>query len=101
MDMKYLKKQIIEELDGAKEYAKLAIEIKPMNATWGKTLISMANAEIDHATKLHAMMQELYSIIKGAYTEMPDYIDETYHAGIDAFAEGSAKAKYIIEMYSK
>lgn len=101
MDMEYFKKQIIEELDGAKDYAKRAIEIKPMNATWGKTFIAMANAEIDHATKLHTMMQELYTIMKGAYTEMPDYVDEAYHTAIEEFTEGSAKAKYMIDMYSK
>lgn len=101
MDMEYFRKQIEEELDGAKDYAKRAIEIKPMNATWGKTFITMANAEIDHATKLHGMAQELYSITKGAFTEMPSYIDKAYEEACRIFLEESAKAKYMIDMYSK
>lgn len=101
MDMEYFKKQIKEELEGAKEYAKRAIEIKPMNVSWGKTLVAMANAEIDHATKLNSMMQELYSIMKGAYSEMPEYVDKTYHEAVEIFSEGSVKVKYILDMYTK
>lgn len=101
MDMEYFKDQICEELDGACAYAKKAIEIKAMVPNWGKMFVEMANAEIVHASNLFKMMNEYYAETKKAYTQMPEYINKLKDEASDIFAEKSAKAKYMLEMYSR
>lgn len=101
MNMEYFKDQICEELDGAFEYAKKAIEIKAMVPNWGKMFIEMANAEIVHANNLFRMMNEYYAETQKAYTQMPDYIDQCKKETIDIYTEKSAKAKWLIELYNK
>ena len=47
-------KQMRDEIDGAKEYAKLAVHYKPDNPTMAKTYYDMANDEMRHADMIHA-----------------------------------------------
>ena len=101
MDFEYLKDHICEELEDAKEYATHAIELKPMTAPWAKMFIDMANAELSHAAMLHKMFVEYYQKIAGSYSEVPDYIEEMYKETCRCYSSESAKAKYMIDMYSK
>lgn len=101
MDMEYFKNQICEELDGAKDYIKLAIELKPMAPAWSKVLVDMSAAELSHATNLNKMMQEYYSKLSETYSEMPDYIKKTYDYTIDMYTEKSAKIRYMHDMFVK
>lgn len=101
MDFEYLKDHICEELEGAKDYAMRAIELKPMAATWAKMLIEMATAELNHAAYLHKMLVEYYQKIAATYTEVPDYIETSYQETCRCYTSNAAEAKYIIDMYSK
>lgn len=102
MDAYYFKEQICDELEGAKCYAKNAIEIKGMNSDWGKMFLEMSAAELEHATKLWKMFDQYYKIISDTYkTNVPDYIEELHKAAAEEYAEKSAKVKYMHEMYNK
>lgn len=100
MDLEYLKEHIEEELCGAKDYIKRAIEIKPMDATWSKTLVEMSANELTHATHLYNMAnQYVNSIMKETYQELPDYISDTWEEIVDNYMECSAMVKHMHEMY--
>lgn len=101
MDLEYFKDKICEELDGAKEYVKNALEIKAMVPAWGKMFIDMANAEIQHATYLYKMADEYCSTTAKAYTEMPQYMLDLKEEIVDEYMEKSALVKHMIEMYNK
>ena len=101
MNMEYFRDQICEELEGACEYAKHAVEIKAMVANWGKMFIEMANAEITHANNLFRMMNEYYAETQKAYTTMPDYMDTLRKEIIDIYTKKSAEAKWMIELFGR
>lgn len=101
MNLEYLKEHICEELADAQEYATHAIELKPMTQPWSKTFIEMANAELSHAAYLYKMFTEYYQKIQQSYSEVPDYIEEMYKETCRCYSSESAKARYIIEMYTK
>lgn len=58
MNLTYFKDQLHEELNGAKDYIDKAIEAKIHHPIWSRTFVSMADAEISHATNLMKMMEE-------------------------------------------
>lgn len=100
MDLEYLKDHIEEELEGSKDYIKRAIEIKPMDATWSKTLVEMSANELSHATNLYNMAnQYVNSIMKETYQTLPDYISDTWTNIVDTYSECSAIIKHMHEMY--
>ena len=70
MDIEYFVSHIEEELEGAKDYIKRAIEIKPMQAEWAKHLVEMSAQELSHATHLFNMFNEYYQILSQTYKEM-------------------------------
>ena len=92
--------QIKHELEGAKEYAIMATELKAENPATAQVYYKMAQDELNHATMIHgeaakaidkqravkeplALMQELWSIEHRYYVE---------HA---------AATKAMLELYSK
>jgi hypothetical protein len=101
MDMEYLKDHICEELADSQEYATHAIELKPMTASWAKSFIDMATAELNHAAYLYKMFVEYYQKIASTYSEIPDYVEDMYKETCRCYSSESAKAKYMIDMYSK
>lgn len=58
MTLEYFKKQIHEELDGAKEYIERAIESKINHPTWVSKFSQMADMEASHAANLMKMLEE-------------------------------------------
>ena len=101
MDLEYLKEHMCEELSDSKEYATKAIELKPMTATWAKTLIDMANAELMHAGYLYKMFVEYYQKVKESYSEVPEYIEEMYQETVKCYTSGYASARYMMDMFNK
>lgn len=101
MDADYFVEQIHDELTGAKDYIKLAIEIKAMNPAWSKTLVDMSAAELNHAISLYKMFEEYFSAFTRAYSEIPDYLRKLKHDLAEYYTSTSAKVKYMHEMYSK
>lgn len=101
MNAEWFKDHICEELDGAEEYIRHAIEIKPMQADWSKDLVAMSAAELDHAGKLWKMFDQYYKIIGGVYKTIPDYIEDDYRCIADKYNKRVSEIKYMHEMYSK
>lgn len=100
MNVWYFKTQIPDELHGAKDYIKRAIEIRPMHSPWAKELVEMSAAELDHATKLYKMFQEYYAKMQQEYPkEMPEYIEQAYKEVSDEFMKCSTEIKSLHEVY--
>lgn len=101
MNAVYFKEHICEELDGACDYIKKAIELKAMDATMSKTFADMSAAELNHATQLHKMFGEYYAKVTGPYKETPDYLVKIKDHIEEVFPEKSAKILLMHEMYKK
>lgn len=79
MTLSYFKKQIIEELDGAKEYIEKAIEVKPQHPRWSMCFSKMADMEADHAGNLMKMLEE--SIKAHEFKQEMESVDDTSNPG--------------------
>lgn len=101
MEIEHREQQLKGELDGAEEYIRLAIEIKPMNADWSKELVGMSAAELDHAGRLWKMFDQYHKIVAGSYKVIPDYIEEDYCYVEDKYDKRVECIKKLHEMYSK
>lgn len=101
MNAKYLKTQIIDELDGAKDYIMKAIELKPMTPTWAKIFSDMSAAELEHASRLFKMFDEYYNIMSKEYTKMPKYIEDCHKEIVDIYANDYAYIKLMHESFNK
>ena len=100
MDLEYFKSHIKEELEGAKDYIKRAIEIKPMDASWSKLFVDMSAAELQHATNLYNMANQYANeILKGSYKTLPTYVSDLWNEISDMYMECSATIKMMHEMY--
>lgn len=79
MDSEYFKEQILDELEGAKDYIKKSIEIKAMNEQWSDKYAEMSVQETGHAKNLYDMFKEYISIQKKAYDGvLPSYIQKNW-----------------------
>lgn len=99
MDLDYFKSHIKEELEGAKDYIKRAIEIKPMDPNWAKMFVEMSTAELNHANYLYTMFIQYVDILDKSFPNTPDYIFECKNKVTDIYTEMSAKVKMMHEMY--
>lgn len=100
MNIWYFKEQIPDELHGAKDYIKRAIEIRAMHSPWAKELADMSAAELDHATRLFKMFQEYYAKIQAEYPKgIPDYIEEAWKCINDEYMKCSVEIKSLHEIY--
>jgi len=101
MNAEWFKEHICEELDGAEEYIKHAIEIKPMQSDWSKELVSMSANELEHAGKLWKMFDQYYKLVAGVYKNVPEYIEDDYRCIADKYDKRVNEIKRMHEMYSK
>lgn len=99
MDLEYFKCHIKDELEGAKDYIKRAIEIKPMDVSWAKLFVDMSATELQHATNLYNMFLDYCDILEKSYSEMPKYV-KTYKDEItDMYTECTATVKMMHDMF--
>lgn len=77
MDMhpKWFKDEICEELQGAAEYWKCAIDTMKARPEWSKKFAKMAHMEQEHATCLYKMFVEMYAESQGQDTYMTSMRD--------------------------
>lgn len=101
MDLDYFKKQICEELDGAIDYIKHAIEIKNMNSSWGKMLVEMSKAEMDHAKNLYKMFMDYYKKLTESEGEKikSEYFDKYVDEIADSYTDKIMKIEHLHKMY--
>lgn len=101
MDLNYLSGQIDEELYGAKDYIKKAIEVKPMNSEWAKSFSQMAEAEKEHALKLYTMMNDYFEKLKSGYRETPAVMSALVESTRKCFNEDMEKYAVLYSAYQK
>lgn len=54
----YLIRQIMDELDGAINYAKKAVDVKMEHPSWCKVFMQLSDVEASHAAALKKMYEE-------------------------------------------
>ena len=101
MDAYYFKNQIIEELDGAKEYIVKAQECKTDGLyDWAADFVDMSKKELEHAAKLFAMFNDYYK----QFDDRPDlrsYMAPFREELITDYMRYSSQIRYMHEMYGK
>lgn len=100
MNSEYFKEHIEEELEGALDYIKQAIEIKPMNSSWAKDFAEMSKNELEHASGIYEKYGEYYGKLAKSYDMVPDCISEMWHDTATMYAELSAKVLHMHEMFN-
>lgn len=65
MNPKYFKDQICEELEGACDYLKKAMDTSTAHPEWSEHFKNMAEMEQQHATTLYKMFMEMYTETQG------------------------------------
>ena len=98
MDFDYFKDHIQDELCGAMEYVKAALEIRAANPEWSDKFQNMCSQELVHAKNFYDMFQEYYDTAVRPYTEIPKYFREQKTEIIDLYSEGYGKVKWLQEM---
>lgn len=101
MDCDYFKCHIEEELEGAKGYAKAALELKATNPSWSNQFLTMCTQELNHAKNFYEMFTEYYNNAVKPYSEVPKYFREKKEEIVDMYTECAAKVKWIQEQVSK
>ena len=99
MNIWYFKEKIPDELEGAKDYIKRAIEIRAMHAPWAKQLVDMSEKELEHATTLYKMFQEYYAKLDEEFKELPEYIQEAKTMLDEKYTKCSAEVKNLHDIY--
>ena len=101
MHAEYLRDRICEELDGACDYIKMAIELKSMDDITSKSFMEMSAAELQHATELYRMFGAYYNKVTSAFKEPAEYLVKIKNFLGEEFPEKSAKILLMHEMYKK
>lgn len=102
MDLEYFYDQIKDELCGAKQYIKYAIELKAMAPSWSKTLVQMSAAELEHASNLYNMAMEYVDRIGSVFpTKIPKHITSMKEKITDCYTEKSTEVKLMHTMYKE
>lgn len=101
MDIHAFKCKIEEELCGAKEYAKMAIEKKASHPDWAAMFLEMSIAELNHASNLVKMANAYYQNLQSKFHEMPEYITDCHEELTEMYTKKYAKVKYLHEAYGK
>lgn len=89
----YLKKHILEEIDGAIDYYEKAIEKKGTQC--GPTFFKMAGMEVEHANALTRMFNE---------KEKPENVSDAeyskmYKEVLEKYADSMAKIEHLKKLY--
>lgn len=96
--IKKLTEHILEELDGAKEYAECYIEAKAKgNTQWANRYKEMANDEIKHANYLHDKVVADIEELSKVYTPPTEMMDKWEHDHKE-YVEKSAWIKQMLTM---
>lgn len=101
MDCDYFKSHIKEELDGAKDYAKAALELKSTNPSWSNQFLTMCTQELTHAKNFYDMFIEYYSNAVKPYKEIPQYFRDKHQDILDMYTECASTVKWLQEQVSK
>lgn len=100
-EIKVMSKQIHEEMEGAKTYAKKAVAEKESgNLGIARMYYDMANDEIKHAMNIHGMVVKLIEEKRKTVTP-PQYMLDMWHDEHEEYMEEMAKVKYMLSEFTK
>ena len=97
--MKQIKKiveQIQEELEGANDYAKLAVQLKGSDPRLAETYASMAEQELNHVNRLH---DEAVRLINAYPDEPPAAMQAVWDWEHDRMTSHAAAIRVLLNMY--
>ena len=101
MTLEYFHDKICDELSGAEDYIKFAMEVRAMDPTFAKQFVEMSAAELDHATKLYKMFEQYYMQATKAFSEIPQHMSDMQKCIVNKYMDGYAKVKTLHDAYSK
>lgn len=96
-EIKYLVEEIKEELEGAEEYAKHALQYKWDDRTLSETLVAIATQELSHVDALHTQAVRL---IKASTDKPPAAMQAVWDWEHERMMDKTAKVKALLE-YAK
>jgi ferritin len=91
----HLYEEMCEELDGAEQYAKLALMWKPINSEFSKNFHMMANEELKHAAMMRDMANKEMNHVKDEHKDAI-FADEYQRYFGEKFVDKHAKVKQIL-----
>ena len=97
-EIKYLVEEIKEELEGAEEYAKHALQYKPSDKTLSDALATIAAQELSHVDALHTQAVRL---IKAQTDKPPAAMQAVWDWEHERMIERAAKVKILLDMVRK
>lgn len=101
MTLEYFHDRICDELSGAEDYIKVAMEVRAMDASFAKQFVEMSAAELDHATRLYKMFEQYYQKATSTFSEIPAYMSDMKKCIVDKYMECYPKIKAMHEAYNK
>lgn len=101
MTLEYFHDRICDELSGAEDYIKFAMEVRAMDASFAKQFVEMSAAELDHATRLYKMFEQYYQKASTAFSEIPAYMSDLKKCIVDKYMEEYPKIKAMHDAYNK
>lgn len=94
-----LSEMIEEELEGAEEYAKCALEYKDENPTLANVFYDIANQEMRHVNMLHDQVVAIIKKHREQHGEPPAPMMAVYEYLHKKHIEEAAEVKNYLEMY--
>lgn len=95
MNLIYFKSQICEELQGSRDYVKLAIATRVTDPMWSKHFAQISANELDHANSLFKMAEEFYT--KLPERDRAGKNGELYRCIVNLITEDGAKIRWMHE----
>ena len=94
-----LSEMIEDELEGAEEYAKCALEYKDENPTLANVFYDIANQEMRHVNMLHDQVVAIIKKHREQHGEPPAPMMAVYEYLHKKHIEEAAEVKNYLEMY--
>lgn len=90
---------IEDEIDGAKCYAKMAVEYRDTMSDFARTLYSMSNDEMDHMGKLHNAVVTMIDHYREEHGEPPAHMMALYDILHRKHIDDAAAVKSLQSLY--
>lgn len=97
--IKTLSKKIEEEICDAKDYVKLALEVKEQYPELSRTLYNISLQEMEHMNLLHNEVTDLIKRYREQNGEPPAEMLAVYNYLHEEQIEKTANVKYLQDMY--
>lgn len=96
--IKKLSSMIEDEISGAEEYAKSALEYRDTRPELARLFHSLAETEMEHATKLHKAVAEIIEEYRKENGEPPAAMLAVYDYLHEKHIEEAAEVKRLLDM---